>query len=122
MAVRTIKGILKPRHAEQGEPNHLLTVEGYRRGEDSGSRRMGIGHAAKSGAGLRAAVRAHGEPRQHGDLPESELADREGELARDTGRLRRDPPSAFGWDDQPRPRGESDTLPRSETQSGGMVA
>ena len=47
---------------------------------------------------------AHGEPGQHGELPEPGVADRAGELARDLGRLQRHGSSAPGWNHQPHSR------------------
>ena len=46
---------------------------------------------------LLAAVRAHGESRQHGELSESALADRSGALASHAGGLPGDGASASGW-------------------------
>jgi transposase len=53
-----------------------------------------------SGSDLLAAVRAHGEPRQHGQLSEPQFADRSGALASQPGGLHGDGASAFGWIDQ----------------------
>src|ERR1039458_6685045 len=56
------------------------------------------------GPDLRAAVRAHGEPRQHGELPEPGVADRADELASNAGGLQCHGSSAPGWNHQPHPR------------------
>ena len=58
----------------------------------------------RSGADLLAAVRTHREPRQHGELSESELADRAGTLASHVGGLPGDGASAPGWNSEPDPR------------------
>src|ERR1700736_1509020 len=55
----------------------------------------------RSGSHLLAAVRAHGEPGQHGQLSEPEFADRGGTLASQPGWLHGDCATAFGWIDQP---------------------
>jgi transposase len=55
----------------------------------------------RSGSHLRAAVRAHGEPGQHGQLSEPQFADRSSTLASQPGWLHGDGASAFGWIDQP---------------------
>src|SRR5207247_1845254 len=55
----------------------------------------------RSGSHLLAAVRAHREPGQHGQLSEPQLADRSGVLASQPGGLHGDGASAFGWIDQP---------------------
>ena len=55
----------------------------------------------RSGTDLLAAVRTQREPRQHGELSESELADRAGALASDLGRLPGDGASAPGWNPEP---------------------
>src|SRR5208283_4439765 len=52
----------------------------------AGQRLYGL-PAQGSGSGIRAEVRAHGEPRQHRQFSEPELADRAGAVASDAGRL-----------------------------------
>ena len=53
------------------------------------------------GAHFFAALRAHGEPGQHRELSEPEVADRTGALAGHVGRLRRDRAPASGWNLEP---------------------